>query len=161
MPVSPKTANSADVPRIPPPLSSIDLVLRWRKRRQEILNKLPPELRAEYRRLGAAIRAVEDEEREHVIRTVAGVADNVQATAVPIIAPTRLPLARHKATLIDFLRQRGAPVARAEITSSTTIPEGSLSQLLSDREFVQAGRGMWTLREFFGPGVCDADDIPF
>jgi hypothetical protein len=43
-------------------LPSNELISRWQKRRREILKLLPPELAAEYKRLGISIKAIKDEE---------------------------------------------------------------------------------------------------
>ena len=56
----------------------------------------------------------------------------------------RVPLETHRAALIEYLTRVGS-ATRAEITASTGIPAGSLSQLLAGDEFHSPRYGEWTL----------------
>lgn len=119
-----------------------ELIERWAARRKEILNTLPPKLLAEYRKLGALIRATGSE----VLRS----------TMTPRPAPPgsgrffdfpRIPLSHHKAKLVEFLKGKES-ATRGEIGAATGIPPGSLSKLLNKgKEFEQVKRGFWALKK--------------
>jgi hypothetical protein len=118
-------------------IPSHELIARWRLRQQAILELLPPDLLAEYRRLDDLIAAVQAEESQ---------IGREQMFVGTIVARPRTPLSFHRKRLADFLRDHG-PATRVKITSGTRIPMGSLSELLSGGEFEQRERGLWGLRK--------------
>jgi hypothetical protein len=79
---------------------------------------------------------------------------NSATSAVPLGPPQnvkleltpRIPLHEQKAKLIAFMQTIGRPVNRAMIMSNTGIPAGSLSALLSEKEFEQFEHGFWGLK---------------
>lgn len=122
-------------------MPSQELVHRWKKRRREILNTLPPELLAEYQQLGKAIKRVWAEE----MRNLSEVSQTLHSSTTPATANrVRIPLSFHRKKLIEFLDEHG-PSLRAEIVAKTGIPEGSLSKLLRGKEFEHLERGFWAL----------------
>jgi hypothetical protein len=135
-----------------------DLLRRLRERRREILKALSPELLAEYRRLGIAIRTVIIEEGKSTVAkcTNDGKFDALLATVFGHLLTSdefgqqlkeRTPMSAHKKRLIDFLHD-ARMATRAQILASTGIPEGSLSQLLREPEFEQMERGTWRLKDW-------------
>jgi hypothetical protein len=151
------------------PVDANELIRRWRDRRREILETLPPQLLAEYRQLGLLIRGVLTEQRaaalkERTQETERMIAEEEArlAKAMEELAAAqeemrrlsaeaereeaRVPLDRHRETLIAFLAKKG-PSTRREITAATPIPAGSLSLLLRDQRFEQVQHGLWRLRK--------------
>jgi hypothetical protein len=61
------------------------------------------------------------------------------------LKPRRITLSRRKEDLISFLGAHGSST-RQEIIEATSIPPGSLSELLKGHEFEQVTRGLWRLR---------------
>jgi len=144
-------------------MDSEELVRRWRDRRREILKTLPPELLAEYRRLGVLIQNVlveqraiskckklSDQERAELMEGTVRVPDlinrKVKQALEEVREESRIPLHRHRETLIAFLAEFG-PSTRREIAAGTSIPAGSLSRLLRGPQFEQAAHGLWRLPE--------------
>jgi hypothetical protein len=137
------------------PLTSDELLLRWRKRCREILSKLPPELLAEYRKLQRLIKGVcyeesiEDGERWRQIGRKEG-EEIIRRSRKRLFdpTPTRIPLSVHKENLICyFIAIKNCRASRSEIVQRAHIPLGSLSELLAQKEFVQETRGFWRLSE--------------
>src|SRR5258708_38579975 len=96
-------------------LSSSQLVTRWRKRQHEILEKLPPDLLTEYRKLNDLIAEVTREEAKNR-RERKETPKMAEEDIFPeYFAPTmRIPLSVHKKKLIDYLKNsQGA--SRGEI----------------------------------------------
>jgi hypothetical protein len=129
-------------------VSSQELLLRWRKRRREILGKLCPKLRGEYRRLGALIRAVLAEQCHSPgkARLKPAKSGYVIVSKHGVRVSSRVPLREHKARAIAFLKTHG-PATRMRISAKAIVPAGSLSLLLKGEEFEQVERGLWKLKE--------------
>jgi hypothetical protein len=140
-----------------PEPSAAELVRRWRTRRLQILKTLPPELLAEYVKLGKLIKGVRLEQIQIEKEANGGVIDLSLATfSLPegvtgtltdpdTGASVRIPLALRRKQLAEFLKKNG-PSTRNEISKGIAIPEGSLSILLSQSEFEQKSRGVWGLK---------------
>jgi hypothetical protein len=111
-----------------------ELIARWRERRRQILDALPTTLRAEFYRLGAAIKSIKSMFGER----------NTKIRVVHTPVSGRIPMSEHKKKAVDYLRQVES-ATRLEILANTGVPEGSLSQLLRDKEFEQVERGRWRL----------------
>jgi hypothetical protein len=121
-------------------LTSSGLVARYRQRRREILDALPPDARKqlkEYIQLGKCIRRIYAEETRY--NTVVTLPHSAQ-----VVPPARVPMSVHKEKLVEFLTQHG-PSTRNQILSGTGIPAGSLSELLT-KECEQKKEGFWTLK---------------
>jgi hypothetical protein len=119
-------------------MDCIMLIKKWRKRRQEILDTLPPALLKEYRQLSKKIKMLMDEE-------MSGAND-----PGPFSTPQRTPLWQHKKTLIEYLKKMSpviTEVSRQRIHMETEIPMGTLSLLLREKEFEQVRHGFWGLRK--------------
>jgi hypothetical protein len=136
-------------------MSSSQLVSRWRKRQREIIEQLPANLLAEYRKLEGMITSVYAEEKKRSREQ-----DSKQKTAAEgdnspddeeglglFAPPPRTPLSAHKKKLIKFLAGLEQPVTRGNIASATRIPPASLSELLKGPEFEQVRHGLWKLRK--------------
>jgi hypothetical protein len=129
-------------------MSTTQLLNRWRDRQKEILETLSPDLLAEYRKLGELIETVEDEEDKNAreIKTSGQKTNKEHIVPANFFPPIpRVPLSVHKKKLIDYLKKHG-PSTRGEISAGAAIPPGSLSELLSEKEFEQHERGFWGLR---------------
>jgi hypothetical protein len=130
-----------------PNVPSNELVRRWRKRQlailKTIIKKLPPDLLTEFRSLSKLIKKVREEEQKIAHEKEGQVIAKTPSGGMVL----RVPMSFHKRTLIEFLNNARL-ATRAQILESTTIPEGSLSELLRDPEFVQAERGVWRLKDW-------------
>jgi len=142
------------------------LVQLVKKRRRDILKELPPDSLAEYRRLGRLVKQMYAEAirlgMAHMRERSAELHLPNEKPATPAVKPgdkskrqglnlegqlanKRTPLYKHKRMLMTWLRQHG-PQTRAELIRHTRIPEGSISRILQDNEFVQLAHGLWGLR---------------
>ena len=119
-----------------------EMIRLRRKLRAEILKKLPPELQAEFHRLGKEIRQL----RKMIMATAESRGD-VKPAMKGFFDLPRIPLLRHKRTLIEFLLMHKEPATRKEILAGTDIPYGSLSSLLKADEFEQVSHGLWKLKK--------------
>jgi hypothetical protein len=140
-----------------------ELFHRWRKRRREILESLPPDLLAEYRRLGRLIQGMLNEQLAEIRRELKRSKESSEITEQEVRdfrrrahesidrahemseKDRRTSLAFRRAELKTFFESHG-PATRRQILEATSIPAGSLSELLKGEEFEQVHRGLWRLR---------------
>lgn len=128
-------------------MNAKELVRRWKERQSQILAMLPEAIRAEYLELTVAIRRAEAEFAESKRATSdngrsapdggLGFADVVEKLS------QRVPLESRKKQVAEFLLAHG-PASRSQILSSVSIPNGSLANVLLDKDmFEQNAEGMW------------------
>src|SRR5882672_5811146 len=143
-------------------MNAKELVKRWKERQTQILAILPEAIRTEFHELTVAIRRAEVEFAENkrtphaeTCRVTAGSASGSATTETPDPAgdfgkfldkmSQRVPLESRKKQVADFLAKHG-PATRSEILRMVEIPNGSLANVLLDKDlFVQAESGAWQL----------------
>jgi hypothetical protein len=131
-------------------MNAKELVKRWKERQAEILGTLPEAVRTEYNELTVAIRRAEFE----FAGRKRAASKNGQATmpSDPVNfgrvlekMSQRVPLEERKQQVVSFLEKNG-PSSRSDILSATSIPNGSLSNVLLDTEaFEKNDDGLWQL----------------
>jgi len=129
------------------------LIARWRSRRRAILaHYVPPEVIKEYRKLGMLIKEVESAQKHTEETAQVAIYKNLreELQQIPTLEPNerakRMKLSIQRARLLNYLYFYG-PADRQDIAKHTGIAVGSLSKLLSGKDFVSVERGIWTISE--------------
>lgn len=131
-------------------MDAFELVRHMKIRRVEILETLPPDLRAEFDYLEQMIQFADEllkKNGPHVDMPVPA----PLAHLVPIAPkPSRVPLFQRRHVLKEYLAASG-PATRGQILKDTGIPAGTLSALLLERtDFEQTDEGLWAVRQQSG-----------
>jgi hypothetical protein len=144
-------------------MNAKELVRRWKDRQEQILGMLQESIRLEFQELTVAIRRAENE----LLESKKAAASEGGRTAIPafdagadvaaafgnVLATMsqRVPLESRKKQVADFLAEHG-PATRSQILHGVAIPNGSLANVLLDKElFEQNEVGRWTLADKKGP----------
>lgn len=135
-------------------MNAKELVRRWKDRQTQILAMLPEAIRTEFHELTVAIRRAESEFAES---KRASSAENGRPAIIgaggtgedfgQILEKMsqRVPLESRKKQVAEFLAKNG-PAMRSEILRAVEIPNGSLTNVLLDKElFEQNESGSWQL----------------